>query len=543
MKNTPSVNNIYTFKDVSVTVNGKDLPISSGQLRFMENAIPSLTLIIDPVHSMQDPMDVATAPTLGLIAAEHEYFADLAVRRTKCTFKATIMKMEEPEQTVVLKDWILTGAGITSASAGGSVTLELQLQHPVCLCQDSVLVIPFVPYARNLTADATSSFSDIVAAIVGITEIYSQAPMAPSLETVGVTPCGSGGSGAGGSMTVEAAVKFMQQQLKTAAATLKKNMEWDGSTAGGGNWPLQSCLSGQLANIKRSLCDYFVLSTANNLWELFVRKITNDWGCSLTPSFNGPMKLRPFSPWREVDMIVYDEDIAELYFPGIDPSPIVGVTVTDSYATNTKSYYPENGQQEEYSSAGIMFAPPAIVSSPDIYRGTVMQTEIPGWMVSAQNNQAAAEGEKANALSLDADGKLVTPAGIEQGYLPTNTVSAAASTPVANWAGALLTYAQACFYSVFRQGVQVGLSTRLMIHSNHGVADGDIQAYLPGNVCSVQSGDGTVVFDFYATSVIHSFDCAAGTAGTEIAGMYARPEGGFKGIVEPPVVNPLYSGA
>ena len=520
-----SSQSVYTFSDVSLVVGARKCLVSSGVIQLMENAIPTATFPIDPVHTPSQPTNVATAPTLADISQWHDYYSKLAVLRTPCTFTAKVTSVGGDIQSINLKDWILTGAGIKSASAGGSMSLELELQHPICLCQDASLAMPYVPFAEIFTADSSANYTDLVDAIANIALNYSTAKLSASLKDTSIGGCSSDV----GVLQPLQAVTFLQSKLAGAARDFMANIEWLNPSAG---WPLQTCLAAYIGAVKYTLIEYFTTGRTNNLWELLIRTIVPDFMVSVVPSITGKLGLQPFQPWLKPNITLIDEDITSLTFPGTDPAPVVGVTVADMQLSNTRIYYPN--RMREYSEVGVTFAPLVVIQAPASYRGTILQMNIPSWLVAAQNRAASGEGVNSSAAQLSKKGCFTSPADIVAGArAPSQNSGSSNSAPSALWTSAAFAYAKACFYQTFRQSVQVGVQTRFMIKS--GAVN-----YIPCQSCSVVSVNGKVAFDFYITSVVHSFSCADGSAGTEIAGTHARPRTGFPGVVDPDTHNPLY---
>lgn len=529
VQQSKSVQNVYTFRNVYVDVGGTKYPVSSAMLQLAENTIPTLRLAIDP-HVLTASTAEASSPQLAELATLNTRFANLAVALTKCTFNAEILKMDKLEQLVNLKDWILTGAGLSTVAATGSMGLELELQHPICMCQYSVLSIPFVSYLSKYTPAELAQSPNIVSCIFQILSTAAKINMVGN-----TTQSIAGDCGGGQSVAPKDALAFLKKQMAAASTAMYDNLEWaaaDYSSA----WPLSKCLASYIDKIKYSLVSYFNMGATNNLWELLARRITADWSTSIMPVLNGKLKMRPYSPWLKPTMKVYDEDITLIQMPGVDPDPITGVTVADvQYVNSTAFFDVQPSKYVGFTQAGVTYAPPALMSAPaGSFRGSIKQMELPGWLAAAQNAQAGSDTSSAMFANTG------TPSNTGHGAKVTaNPQASSDKSKSALWTGAAFAYAKACFYTFFRQGVQVGLKTRLMVQSAGGVVVNGSRYILPCSVCSVMSSPSTVVFDFYVTSVVHSFDCAAGTAGTEIAGMYARPSGGFK-VMPDGSKNPLY---
>ena len=246
--------------------------------------------------------------------------------------------------------------------------------------------------------------------------------------------------------------------MKDGAKIFNDNLEWDKEFAkiGYNTWPFSKCLSPYLNQVKYTLVEYLRSGVANNLWELLAGPITNEWMLCVMPVLNGKLKLRPSSPWLPRAMLVYDEDITTLNFPGIDPTPLIGVSVADVNMTNGVSFY--QYKQRNFSTAGLTYAPAVILNDPSQYRGVFIQAKIPGWLLAAQNRQSGFDCSVNNAWFRNTQNTQITGSTIEQGQLATMVDSSSTQArPSAAWTGLPSVLPRLCFISCLGRMFRLGL--------------------------------------------------------------------------------------
>ena len=132
---------VYTFKNVSVTIEGIEHAVSSITLILRETSIPMLRLVIDPKHTAKDAVIPASTASLSSIAdslVDLLKAAELKSTATKFSFEMYGWKNNKPNQLIQelkLDNWVLNSAGMVGVSASGNFSLELELLHPIALTQ------------------------------------------------------------------------------------------------------------------------------------------------------------------------------------------------------------------------------------------------------------------------------------------------------------------------------------------------------------------------------------------------------------------------
>lgn len=508
---------VYTFKDVSLTIDGIPYFISSMQIVLQENGIPEVNLTIDP-HPLPDT-ERAVDATFEFFAREHKILQQAAIDYAPASLTITAEASEGGDtQTLELSDWVVTGAGVGGVSASGGFGFKVRIQHKIALADAAVIIGSVRTDVANKFNLAGTKFKDVLDGFVKSIEAYSK------LERTVMHPVECGGGSAGS--TPSSSLKRAVDAMASAANVLKNNIE---SSVG---LPLDSCKIIDRELIANTIPDYVVNFTPEtSIWQLFIGYVTDHFSLSLKPTIDkDKLKLVPAEPWAKASITINADDVSDLDFPSVDPAPVMGVAVQyqepGADIDHSSSVY--NKLEESFSDSEMIYMPGGEA------KGRIVRLHPPCWAAAIGNKKASSDGQNTVPDNAEAAGKLISPSNNDVSSKSVPSDEGGGSLKNANiFLGVIYACAQQQFLITFRQQVGVLLQTRLMFSTKAGLI-------VPGNVCSFKSSEGTTVFDFYVTDVVHVIDCQGSTARTEISGRYVRPEKGFPGIVEPGTKNPLY---
>jgi hypothetical protein len=516
----------YEFTNVSFTCGGRDCAVSSIRLTLRQNGIPEARVVVDPAHGPSDAVRPATKATLGVITAWHTEFEGYAKEKASATLKFTA-KSKLDTQDVSLTGWVVTAAGITGASAKGNFALEITIQHPATALDENVMHVGSL--AKQAEA-SIQSYGDPLMAIKDLLRRYGQARRLPAAKTCGNSPA------AALQQSPDTAINKARRDLVTLSTDLTKYLEWDST---GSNWPCQNgCLDVMLPQICNTMYGYLTGLDQHTMWELISARLSTDFHLEVLPTFwEDKLKLRPAQPWGKPEYTIYDDEISDLTYPGVDPAPLGGVSAQMEIATSG-DYSVLLGQEGDRHQmlTEALYLPPDVISGKA--KGRVILVDAPSWLSCLGSvDAAAAGGVTAPGPKESNHNQLRTPGNTPRDHQPEAVSGPAYTQRQEKVKGALYYYAHGMFLLLYRQGVQTEVRTRLLLKPTGG------PEYLTaGYCCSLESREDGTVFDFCIETVIHSIDFQAGTAGTEIYGRYCRPPTGFEGMayMAGGTPNPMY---
>jgi len=534
---------VYVFDNVRFETGGREWCVSSLVIILQENAIPTVRIVVDPVHTPAEPMAPATSATLSEIAGWHKDLQKLANDKATANLSLEVHKRDGLEQELDLKDWIVTSAGIVSVKATGAFALEVEIQHPLCLCDYAGMYLG--SFIENLDfAPNDLSSTDILAALYDALDKYLSTAIDET--TLTQVDCYTGADP--GAATASAMIKDFIDKLHEAADQLIAHLEWSPdyhNNCGYSNWPLELCLGtdptlGLNEIVVSAVGDYVVSALDTNLWDVISKHICPQWYVSVIPTYwENKLKLVPFTPWNEPSITFVDTDISDVVFPGADPGPLSGTIIrhkAPALGGDYTSFVPV-ASDKEFNMDGVLFVPNGEVE------GGLVMLESPHWLKALEARAASYVGEYTSPPKVEPTGKLKTAANTAYGTTPAAESGISYEYVFDIFRGALYYCAWQTFLTKFRQGVEASVHTRLLMTStNSNVPGGWV---CPGHVCSVKktsaAGAGEVVFDMYITGVVHEIDCQRSTASTEITGRYARPAEGFMDVAKNGMCNPVYT--
>jgi hypothetical protein len=571
---------VHHFKEVWLKVLGDKYHVSSVNLVLRENAIPTARIIIDPAHKGNIPAvgtfdsPDAIAATLDRIVAWHEKFQEWSVKKEEATFNMEVWVKDNPdepgegtkEQELKLEDWVITGSGITGASASGNFALEIEISHPFVRTDFAPATLTsFIPMAKWDTSDV-SGWDNPVVALQEILDNYAELDTISSQDTKSNPECAPEGPDHD---TIRDALRTY---VKFAAKTVSEYLVWKpneyklrGSYS---DWPMEdTCLTDYVPWVKRALCDYITGNPDATPYEIIVGTMNPDWGLVLVPTFwKKELELRPYSPWLDPMVYLSSINISDLVFPGTDPAPIAGVIKQHQSLASAGdwSVYMKKGQDEAFIGDEVAYMPQKMVGSDGKYwMGRVLHLAPAQWIGQVGTKHAGSFGSQNNMNPAEANNKRQTPANNSNG--PTSDVEEA--TPamahdLEQIRGAVRRDAKQTFMTKFRDGVECAVTCRLLMQYKKSEIDPTgspaMGWIIPGHVYRILDTEflrifgfsipiNEPVFDFYCTDVLHSIDCQSGRVATELQGKYVRPmlsktspDSGYTDIVKSGDMNPLW---
>jgi hypothetical protein len=524
---------VYTFQNVVFDVNGVEYCVSSINIILRENSIPTVRLIVDPAHVPTDPVTPATKATLEDLHASHQALQEAAENKSVANLHFEVWNVNGMKQQVSLENWVTTAAGMTGVSASGSFALEVEIQHPICKTNYAGLNLGgFITELKVSPGDLRDD--NLITAVADSITKYADLKVDANIMEA---ECNASPA------SIADLIDAFGTKLRDAATALEEHLEWVvdyNNDCGYSDWPIPGCLDTQQDLIVRSVLSYVTNGLDTNVWEIMARHICPQWFVSIIPRYwEDKLVLAPFTPWGDPMILITDSEIADITFPGVDPNPIAGVFVEHLApgAGDDYTVYLPNESSAKMNLNGMGYIPEA---KPP---GMLSVMSVPRWLEAAIMSQAAEDGDATSPQAAEADGDASTPANGEVDEENDVESDDEADFNHALYRGALYWCAKQTFLTLFRQDVQVNLRCALLLGTANSSVPGNWVA--PGFVCQIDA-NGTALFDFYITDVIHTIDCQAGTAGTQISGRYARPSvtsagtAGFPGVVEPPACNPVY---
>lgn len=550
---TQAIKDVYIYKAVTLTVTGVDVgitwlpPVSTVTIKLEESKIPEVWVIIDPAHLEGDPVTPGTAGTLDKLQLwtirAQKYAVDPTSRAT-----LKIQRLGGPgveDESIELKDWLVIGAGMTGVSATGQFSLELQLQHPIGLLDRSPA------YLGNLNRGIAWHYAQYKDPVDGLIRAY-RALIADDPDKRRVPPkpinqVPSCSYGAPHNTTLEQAFLEAEKQIKTKVDELEKYLEWKKVWPGNtdvaySDLPLgDTCFADAdwKRGVQKAITPYADFKEAS-IWSVVSNVFLADWQLALIPTFwNEKLQVIPFSPWGKPSITVYDDEISDINFPGVDAAPVGGVRVQCSpslAASDLTDFHDSQDVESQTEATDVIYLPGAAFKSGKAL-GRIISMNIPMWLPSTLHTAAAYAQEEKGFVTPETTA-FVTGEDIQEGaVVPTGGSTAAMY--IDRYVGAVYRTAHQFFLSSFRQQIEARFSTRLMFKSKNSLWD---QNYVvPGCVVRLESSvEDKVFLDMYVTSITHVISAGASKAYTEWTGRYCRPKVGFPEMAVNGDYNPIY---
>lgn len=293
---TAPQNDVNICKEITAKIGGWNPPVSSIMITLTASGIPTAVLTLDPAHTAggdgkdQDTALAATMDNLKKWSDRAQEAAGDAKTRADVTVKVENVNPGPgalPQQNVELKQWIVTAAGITGASATGKFALEIQIQHPVALldrCPGNI---------GNLAADTSKNwkahaYNDPIAGVAqawktwaGFKRVSPSALPVPNISSIPAA------------RSLKDAIKAAVAAMKDQAALIPRYLEWKtdlpNNSANYGKFPLDKAKwasgSASAKAVKTALTLYASDPEGVSIWESIVFKMLAEWQLTIIPTY------------------------------------------------------------------------------------------------------------------------------------------------------------------------------------------------------------------------------------------------------------------
>jgi len=476
--------------EVDATAAGKTLGVQAATLSLAVNEIPTIELSCVPTQASGKPLEpTVCSPTISEFADLYQTLAPYAEGLSE-TGDVNIKLSGDYNDTLSLKNWVLSGVGLSSISSTGAPHLSVVLQHPICKLTKvgSIYETPMsnIDEALNTCISGASSFIDVVDFAYSCVRDHVQFwPPEDPIATEYRMSLGVGDydprkylffDNEGGSTGI-----FLGANAEDAFSRAMAPMVLP--TSGGSTWDM----------IMQS-CGALMLS------------VTQDHSYNFTGDM---LKIGPLTPWKKATITLSEDKCAATDVPGMNPFKITGVMARKpgpgaDLSVNQGLY--DNGRDADEAPeppSEVMYVPEGV--SVDSSDGRIMVTSAPSILDSA--------------FWIDAVmGDDIT-AGIAFKGLESNTKD--------DYNEILRKYCKAVFEVTAGSMIQGRAQMAL------GFKDDDGNLILPGNTCKFMTkstgngGKGSrPLYYGYIRRVVHHLSTSGG-CGTTVMMSYVRPTENF----------------
>jgi hypothetical protein len=529
-------------------------PVSSVTIELEEQMIPRAFLTVDPGHSGLD-RDVTPAGRSTLYNVKHDNdraqkFAADPTARAIVSISLT-NKAGGLEQKLKLEDWLVIASGIKSVSATGQCALELELQHPVGLLDRSLAAL------GNQHAEPKWEHSSYDNIVTGLSEALSAHA---KVERVGPVNRSNDTECIDGNGAVTAAYERVQTDLSAQAGLIPEYLEWVGSWPANNpdysKWPFEkTCYAGApdiIDCLKYALTAYAQSLERMSIWNILSGGVLPDYQLTIMPTYwKKKLQVTPYTPWGNPAIAIYDDEISDISFPGVDAAPIGGIRMsyTGDQETLDSTYYKGGpGNEAARLQTEVVYIPPRGRECNEAI-GRILPERAPSWFITAMycagGKTGKVEGGQ-DTTTLQSSETSAEDQDPDFGTLPPLTDQQSR---------ALYGICKQYFLSRAKAQVEASFATPLLIKAKGSawIDSGDTSDgggwTLPGCVVRVKTRAAAtrngqtpevVVFDMYVVKVVHTLSVGGRAARTEWSGLHCRPENEFAGIAVNGTWNPMY---
>lgn len=463
---------------VEATVAGYDLAVQEATISLGVNAIPAVELMCAPSeanYSYDSPTVVK--PTISQFAKMYREMSVLAEGLSE-TGQVDIQVTGDDKDSCQLNNWILSGVGLSNASATSAPYLSVILQHPICKLTKagSIYETPKGNINEKMRPELKGS---------NLIEIIDSAYkyMSGASDMFWPSPAG-----------YDMAPKFRQ-----ALAEYKPSdyLVWKGSNGiflSGGK---DSGLKGRMTlAIGESV---FPDDSGSSTWDMLLRSsgsllvsITQDDGNNYTKD---KLVLEPTQPWKTASITIDEARCAWVELPGMDPFRLVGVMARKlgPYADlPNQGFMPNGNPLEEKPTSEVMYAP---VKNVEVADGRIVKTHAPA-MLEAAFRMDAPYGNSVSQGTIELSKQMKD-----------------------DYNSAIGKYCKAVYEITAASMIQAKAQMAVSFHSGG-------KLLLPGNTCRFKT-KGQDLFYGYIRNVVHHVSTNGGNS-TTVAMSYVRPEASFK---------------
>lgn len=478
--------NVITVS-VEVDVLNHRFGVENATVTLGVNAIPTIELACAPTR--QDVSFTPLVPNLIVprIADFSEMYRELSVAAEGLgeTGTVTITMSGDEEDRIVLKDWILSGAGLSSVGATAAPHLHVVFQHPIC---------KLTKVGSIYETEKTDSATQLNDAIQGmkprnLLEIMEVAYHC-ARDTVKYYPFPD-------NFTLPSEFRQMLGKGEYSPSEYL-TWKWDGPGIFLGTGKQDDSDVRKAQAIARSI---FPRTAGSSTWDALTAaagsllvNVTQDQQDNYTTKH---LVLEPMMPWKASSLNIDDRRCASIDLPGANPFRIAGVMsrnlgpYADDYGQGIRRDSNGSGDRDAKTKpiSTAVYVPNGVkVSTAD---GRIIQTSAP-FVLDSSFRRDAPYGDNIPQSMVDMKKEF------QGGFLQT-----------------LRRYCKAVYETSVLSMVRARAQMALSFH-----VDGSL--VLPGNTCRFSS-DGDILFYGYIQNVVHHISTGGGNA-TVLEMSYARPD-------------------
>lgn len=481
---------------VNASVAGVSLHVHEASIILGVNQIPRIELMVAPTNDngATQLKPKVLKPTISDFSDIYHNLANKAPGlNTKGRVHIDIYEDGQLKDTLDLRDWVLSGVGLSRVSATAAPYMTVILQHPICyLTKLGSIYEETKCDLRKLISECTigkKNFLEVVTAVyacVRPADLYYRS--LDGLGSVFREKLGLNEFDPNRYLDEDCSLHFLEKPLKAgkdilAAATGRFVLPTNG---GSSTWDMLLAASG-----------------------LLLLSIVQDQTRNFTKT---KLLIEPIKPWKSPTIQLNDEDCSQTDLPGMDSFKLIAV-----FASKPDQFYDmytlgmmDNGNADQTDTINnIFYSPFTKVSDAD---GRVMATNCPPVLGQALMEDAAT-GKTLALSSID------TKEARSSGLL-----------------GALIKYCQAVYEMT---AASMNSATAKMIL---GFKDREGNLILPGNTCKFVS-QGKAIYYGYATKVVHYMSTKGGCC-TTVCMSHVRPDEEYKlmdqNVIKNGNINPAY---
>ena len=501
---------LYTVESFNCTLAGVKYAVSGVTLAVQDSGVPTAVLVINPQPNPN--------PKIVVLPTVEDFSGWQAALQSKVNTPAGIgslsfsLKCKADIQKIDIKDWSLVQVGFDKISAAGDFSTVVVLQHPIYKAATGVMAM-LNTYKAGAEGDPLTG-GDVIAMMLDGMDKYLQQ------REPGNTALSSDTEAGVNEGTIQAIDKKSWGVARASLDALKDNIQWDPDYAGG-KFPLVTISDAvkDYLSLGGLAPDMYLLDRGSPYHTLMT--MAGEMMLTSRSGFNNDkLKFRPMEPWAKSALKIKIQDVSQIDLPIYTANPVNAVGVLGA-ACNTDLSTLEKGNISKQTSAN----PQDIALIGGFFdfasklKGFSKLINMPGWLSSYDN------GTPSGGAYDDRNGNNSDTAINNSGRNP--NADEARDALMTDWNAIANAVGQDEFWRSFRAEAFTSLGTRLMITTPDG------KPVLPGFVCDVVSGDGTVVISCYITTVQHTISVSQCKAYTSIGGVYSRTAGGVTGIYSP----------
>ena len=443
---------------IDATVAGRKLGVQEAQISLGINSIPSIELSCAPsaLKNLEPLNPYVFSPTVKDWATLYEFLATRAEGLNE-TCNIDIEISGDEKDHISLKNWILSGVGLSAAGATQAPHMSVIAQHPICKLTKIGAIYESLKYSIDDTVSvrvsSAQNFLDVVQETYEVERAAEYWPLDKDAAT---------------------ATEF-RKQLGVGEFDPKRYLKYKGANGlfmAGDNKKLKPCVAKAIGRMLHKN------SGGSSTWDMIVSaqgtlflNVTQDESDNFTKNM---LVLEPIQPWKTATITINDDRCVSTEVTGMDPFKIVGVMSTklgffaDPINNGFKDRNGNPYSKKEAVVCEYMYTPKDVTLS--MADGRVMKIQPPAILQSS----FWAEGGAGKRID---NYKGVTESTIQDGY---NEI--------------LKKYCKAVYEMTVASMKNANTGMALSIHDEKG------RLILPGNTCRFTSGGKDIFFGY----IIHS---------------------------------------